>query len=985
MVPWPCPKLIRGTVVVLIMAGLGITGLSAQTPTPRPTFDVTRHPDLYFNVWPADVNEDGISDLVAGTRAISPFDNGDVVVALGRGNGTFHPSVPVDYRAVPLTVADFNADGFVEIVILRGGSLEILGGNGDGTFDAARVIDTVDPLRELRNWAHAADMNGDGHRDLIVPDSAGGFVLNVYYGTGALTFGAPIVLPTADGMSASEVTSADFNGDGRRDLALVNLCCNLSIYLNQGSTFSRSDLPGALNDIVAADVNRDGRTDLVGVSGRFDQFTTDQAPGQVHVRLGNGNGTFQAPVSYSVGVRGTVSVVVGDFNADGRLDVATGNRSIVEDYDNGGVGLADSVSVLAGNGSGGFLPAVTHALAYITQGDFGVGFDLSSPYTGDNHQLNTSDLNADGRTDLIASPAAILLNRAPRSNRAPTVFAFPDRAEQSHDGYVDLGVDAADPDMDWLTYRWTDESGAVLSRWPFWRFYQPLSTPRTYTVTVDDGRGGTASDSVTIRLANFDVDPYIVVTRPHSGQRIQAGVPFLIEWGEGRTGSLTGIAVEYSLDDGRTFATVPGCGAVALGVMQCRWASPGPLTDRGRVRVIGRGDGGWISVSGRFAIVAEPALPDPWETADIGAVGARGTASVTDGTWTIEGSGADIWDRADEFRYVYRIGGSQFSLTARVASIENLHRWVKAGIMVREDLSAGARHVSLFATPRTDRGLAFQRRLTPGGLSEHTSGPSIAPPVWLRIGRSGDTVTAYYGTSTNGPWSVVARQVVPGLRTAIYVGLAVSSHVDGTLATARFDNVRFEAGSFLNRIEDVGNVGQPGSTTFDGVVYELQGSGADIWGTADAFHYAYTRGYYSPWSINSISARVRSVENTYPWAKAGVMFRELSGSGPTPEANARHVMVVVTPGRGVAMQYRSVTGGTSVQVAVRPGVAPAFVRLTRSGHTFTGATSADGVTWHQLGQVTLQDLFAEPGLVVTSHDNTTRATATFDEVRVTFF
>ena len=115
------------------------------------------------------------------------------------------------------------------------------------------------------------------------------------------------------------------------------------------------------------------------------------------------------------------------------------------------------------------------------------------------------------------------------------------------------------------------------------------------------------------------------------------------------------------------------------------------------------------------------------------------------------------------------------------------------------------------------------------------------------------------------------------------------------------------------------------------------------------------------------------------------MFRELSGSGPTPEANARHVMVVVTPGRGVAMQYRSVTGGTSVQVAVRPGAAPAFVRLTRSGHTFTGATSADGVTWQQLGQVTLPNIFAEPGLVVTSHDNTTRATATFDEVRVTFF
>ena len=985
MILEPCPKNIRRAATLLIMAGLGVTGLSAQTTPPRPTFDVLPLPDLYYNVWPADVNEDGVTDLVAGTRALSPFDAGDVVVALGRGNGTFQPAVTVDYRAVPLIATDFNADGFVDIVLLRGTSLEILGGNGDGTFDAARGIDTVDPYRELRNWALAADMNGDGHRDLIVPDSAGAFVLNVYYGTGALTFSAPVVLATADGMSASEVTSADFNGDGRRDLALVNLCCSLSIYLNQGATFARTDLPGALNDIVTADVNRDGRTDLVGVAGRFDAFTTDQPLGEVQVRLGNGNGTFQAPVSYSVGVRGSVSVAVGDFNADGRLDVATGNRSVVENYDGGGIGLSDSVSVLPGNGSGGFLAAVTHALAYLPQGEFGVGFDRTSPYWGATHQLNTSDLNADGRTDLIASPAGILLNRAPRSNRAPTAYAFPDRAEQSHDGYVDLGVEAADPDMDWLTYRWTDETGAVVGRQPFVRVYPPLSVPRTYTVTVEDGRGGIATDSVTVRLANYEVDPYLVVVEPRSGQRIQAGVPFLVQWAEGRTGALTGIAVEYSVDDGRTFATIPGCGSLALGVMQCRWASPGPVTSRARVRVIGRGDGGWIAVSGRFAIVADPPLPDGWETADIGAVGARGTAAVSGGTWTIEGSGADIWDRADEFRYVYRLAGAQFSLTARVAGIENLHRWVKAGIMVREDLSAGGRHVSLFATPTTERGLAFQRRLTPGGLSVHTAGPSIAPPMWLRIGRNGDAVTAYYGTSATGPWQIVGRQVVPGLRTALYVGLAVSSHVDGTLATARFDNVKFETGTFLNRFEDVGNVGQPGSTTYDGVVYELQGSGADIWGTTDAFHYAYTWGYYSPWSINSISARVRSVENTYPWAKAGVMFRELSGPRPTPEANARHVMVVVTPGRGIAMQYRGSTGGPSVQVAVRSGAAPAFVRLTREADTFTGATSVDGVTWQQLGRVTLPGIHAEPGLAVTSHDNTTRATATFDEVRITFF
>ena len=90
-------------------------------------------------------------------------------------------------------------------------------------------------------------------------------------------------------------------------------------------------------------------------------------------------------------------------------------------------------------------------------------------------------------------------------------------------------------------------------------------------------------------------------------------------------------------------------------------------------------------------------------------------------------------------------------------------------------------------------------------------------------------------------------------------------------------------------------------------------------------------------------------------------------------------------GRGVAMQYRADFGGPSVQVAVGPGVAPAFVRLRQSADTFVGETSQDGTTWTPLGEVTLPGIRAQPGLVVTSHDNTKRATAQFDEVRFTFF
>ena len=380
--------------------------------------------------------------------------------------------------------------------------------------------------------------------------------------------------------------------------------------------------------MVAADVNGDTRLDLVSVTGRFDSFESYSEPGEVHVRLGNGNGTFAAPVRYLTGVRGTASVVVGDFNGDGRRDIAAGSRSVVRDPDLG-AHLYDSISVLTGNGTGSFLAPAILVLDYVRQPFFGVGSDRTSPYFGEHHQLNTSDVNGDQRTDLIASPGAILLNRTPRSNRSPVAFAGPDRTVANSEGSVDLGADASDPDMDWLTYRWTDDAGQVISDWPFVRASLPAGTTRTFTLTVTDGRGGTASDSVTIRNSDTLVDPLLEVPFPATDPpRIQAGVPVVVSWVDGgQPGNWSGFTVEYSLDDGRTFAAIPGCASVPGGVMQCMWRSPGPLTANGRVRVTGHSttSGDWFAVSRRFSIVTEPVLP-----AVVGREGHRGRG----GRWT---------------------------------------------------------------------------------------------------------------------------------------------------------------------------------------------------------------------------------------------------------------------------------------------------------------------------------------------------------------
>ena len=92
-------------------------------------------------------------------------------------------------------------------------------------------------------------------------------------------------------------------------------------------------------------------------------------------------------------------------------------------------------------------------------------------------------------------------------------------------------------------------------------------------------------------------------------------------------------------------------------------------------------------------------------------------------------------------------------------------------------------------------------------------------------------------------------------------------------------------------------------------------------------------------------------------------------------------MVVVTPGRGVAMQYRAEHGVPSVQVAVRAGLAPEWVRLTQVEGVFRGYASEDGVTWQLIGEVTLNWQGA-PALAVTSHNNGVLTRAIFDNVRL---
>jgi len=185
--------------------------------------------------------------------------------------------------------------------------------------------------------------------------------------------------------------------------------------------------------------------------------------------------------------------------------------------------------------------------------------------------------------------------------------------------------------------------------------------------------------------------------------------------------------------------------------------------------------------------VPSAGLPSPWQTRDIGNVGLSGNASYASGTrkFTLIGSGEDIWNGSDEFRFAYQVASGNCTIVARVASVGNTDPWAKAGIMIRDNLTSGSEHASLFVTP--GNGVAAQYRDNTGGSSENVNTTGLSAPYWVKLIRSGNTFTAY--RSANGSsWTHIGSKTIY-MSSTVYIGLAVTSHKDGTACTATFDNV----------------------------------------------------------------------------------------------------------------------------------------------------------------------------------------------------
>jgi FG-GAP-like repeat len=320
----------------------------------------------------------------------------------------------VDYQDYLLTsttwalaVADVNHDGIPDVLAGTGAGIAVLLGKPGGALTPP-VIAGGKPI--FVTSMTVADFNSDGHLDVVSANIANGTYLTLTLGNGDGTFQPPIGLPINCVNYGCAVAAADFNGDGKVDLA-VAFSGWVTVYLGNGDGTFRGGQPRYTTRdaffLAAGDLNRDGTPDLV---------VSDQVSNQIIVLLGNGDGSFQRTNFASS--HAPYGLVLADFNGDGLPDVAVAD------------GLSTLISVWINQG-GGLLGNPT---------------DIPTACTNCNLQSITSgDFNHDGKIDL-ATPASILYGHGDGSFQAPATFLSGSdptvvaAADFNRDGYSDLVV-----------------------------------------------------------------------------------------------------------------------------------------------------------------------------------------------------------------------------------------------------------------------------------------------------------------------------------------------------------------------------------------------------------------------------------------------------------------------------------------------------------------------------------------------------------------
>lgn len=352
-----------------------------------------------------------------------------------------------------VTTNDFDGDGKLDLAIVDYASSTVLVaiGSGDGSFQSPVTIAIGQP--NPLAYIASVDLDHDGAADLVIGNSFRHEIMALL-GTGDGTFRAPIYSATSE--TPRSFTAGDLDGDGVPDLAVTLLdVSGIGVMLGSGDGTFHSEvvypLSAAPASVAIGDLNRDSWPDLV---------TANPDGNGIGVLLGQGAGTFRAAVDYPTEIFPT-SVAIADFDGDSALDLVVGNN-------NGG---ADDVSVLLGRGDGTFAPALEYPVRFMSStvlvGDFDGDHKLDvatvnglllgngdgtfqareSGYLGTSPSMAAGDFDGDGRLDLATGAGSVLLGVGRRTLRSGSVYGLGTgsqdfqslvAADLDGDGHLDL-------------------------------------------------------------------------------------------------------------------------------------------------------------------------------------------------------------------------------------------------------------------------------------------------------------------------------------------------------------------------------------------------------------------------------------------------------------------------------------------------------------------------------------------------------------------
>jgi autotransporter-associated beta strand protein len=361
-------------------------------------------------------------------------------------------------------------------------------------------------------------------------------------------------------------------------------------------------------------------------------------------------------------------------------------------------------------------------------------------------------------------------------------------------------------------------------------------------------------------------------------------------------------------------------------------------------------------------------LPMLWKGVDVGAVGIAGSSSDTAGTYTIVGSGADVGGTADACQFASMNFAGDVEIKVRVASQTNTNASAKAGVMMRDGTGAGAVNVFVALTPG---GFTFQTRSAAGGSTTTfgSAASNTAPNNWVRLVRAGSVFTAYV-SSDGTNWTTIGSAQTVSMASTVSVGLAVTSHNNAATSTAVFDNV---SATPWWQTADIGAPTQVGSYSISNWTFTVKGAGP-LGSTSDKFRFVYQA---MSGTTGMFMARISSLGTTSTSARVGVMIR--SGTA----ADAQYAFMGVTGAGAFKFQTRKTAKSNTSTSTGGTGTAPdLWVKVVRSGNSFSGYSSSDGQNWSQVGSTATIVMTGtiNVGIAEASNSQNTLITSVFDNV-----